>query len=266
MAKWRQGDTYEDVAAEAPPKKAEVKEPPIQVVEDEDGNKKRKVAPSFRTIALALGVIAVIVVGIVLMIRLKMHNEPIMNDPNTPATGDIINPNSSENLDDFLNPGGVTLFSYTAEEKEELRAWGYTGTEIEQFQSDSIPAADKVAEAKKLREDTWAALNNSESPEYRALLDQTWIGEAETAVPSVDATVWSVEGKKINADYEKVPPRGKNLFIKVDMRDGTHYFMQCPCDLYVSLEDSGNINLSYTLYTMSDGSQFIYNMKYIEVG
>lgn len=262
MAKWRQGDTFEDATT---PKAAEVEEAPVQVVEDEEGNKKRKVAPKFRTIALAVGVTAVLIAVVVLVIRMKADNDDIMSDPNSPAVDDIINPSGSGNIDDFLNPGGVDMFSYTQEEREELRAWGYTGSEIEQFQTDKIEASTKVEEARRLREETWAALNNPESPEYRALLDQTWLGEEATQLPAPGEGIQSIEQKTINADYVRVPPHGRNMFIKVDMHDGTFYFMQCKPDLYVSLEDSGNINLRYDLYTFSSGISFIYNMQYLEV-
>lgn len=145
----------------------------------------------------------------------------------------------------------VSTFTYTDSELAELRAYGYTGPEIEEFQSQAMPASNLVEDARAAQEavqkEILDSLSDTTSPEYQELLNSTWLGgEPLTITPTDD---YSTEIVSYNADYDKVAPRGTQLFINVHLEDGTNVFMPMHPVRWVELKDSGNINVEYTVVT-----------------
>lgn len=256
MPKWKQNGEYND-SSQQPVQQAKVEEQPVDIIEDEEtGKKKFKISLPVAAIGLAVLILG----GIVLAAWAWAHNNQQMNNPEEAPSEDV-----GTIDDDWMNQY-IIAFQYTAEEKEQLRAWGYTGTEIEEYQSQEVPAADLIAESKRIQEEARAALANPESPEFLHILGQTWLGEDAVDVPMYEEGVTRLTfiTVRVNADYEKCEAHGTNLMLKVTLSDGGHHFMEVNPVQWSRLADEGNIVVDYTLYTL-DGKQFIANMREVEV-
>lgn len=259
---WNQGDKFENTASQAP-KQTEVEEPPVQVQEDADTGKKRTIFSSRIVQALIfLGIVLFMGLFLWMTLSARSHNNEVNNNPGT--TDDFTNwgdTSGNTDVDGFWGD----IFTYTSEEKAELRAWGYTGSEIEDFQLQERDVAELVAESKRLQQEAWDSLNNVESPEYQALLSQTWLGLSDTPIPAYEEyMVQRSEVRRLVADYVKVPPKGGNLFFKVDMKDGSYHFMDVSISEYTKYPDADNINVEYTVHYVGE-QEYIYNMHIIEV-
>ena len=262
MPSWKQGDKFTPTAVDEV-QEQQVEEP---VEQDAPQEKKKGLLGKFPPIVLLIVGTLLVIVGVVIFVVWEKHASDVSMQ--NPATSDDplgwVDDNPGQNPDDFL--GQFTpVFSYTAEEKASLRAWGYTGDEIEAAQLAETPAQDLINESKKAQEEARAALSNPESPEYLALLNQTWLGELPLADPITDASVeYSNITVTLNADYEKVPAHGSNLFLKVELEDGTHHWMECYPARWVTLADKGNIVVTYDQITYGD-RVYIVNMREKEV-
>ena len=262
MPKWTQSSELgsptqevEEVVTAAPEAPAE------EPVEEAKGFKKflsKKYA--------AVGMVVCIIVGIAAVIGLILWQQYADRAMKTPGdTPDDIIAGDPANIDDFFSSFDP-VFAYTQEEIADLRAWGYTGPEIEEAQSNETPASELIAASKKAQEEARETLSNPWSPEYLALLSQTWLGERAVEVPEfiVNYTGYSTENITFNADYERMPAHGTNLFLRILLADGTHHFMEVSPFRYSELDDAGNIVVTYDLITL-DGVQFINNMREKEV-
>lgn len=157
--------------------------------------------------------------------------------------------------------------SYTTQEIESLRAWGYTGDEIESFELQGAAVTSLIAESKALQQETLNALSDPDSDAYRALIEDTWIGQEPLTLPSSGesiATSVTYTSKVHIADYEKIPATGHNLFIKVYLEDGSVAFMEVDIIRYVALADTGNIAVSYSEVTYG-AITLVSNMAEIQV-
>ena len=125
-----------------------------------------------------------------------------------------------------------------------------------------------VAASRQEQEEARATLSNPESPEYQALLNNTWLGQQALAIPQYEEGVSEgiiyYDTYTLNADYEKVPAHGHNLLLKVYLEDGSYAFMECPLLRYMQLPDSGNIVVSYQTASI-DGATIVSNMKEVAV-
>ena len=125
-----------------------------------------------------------------------------------------------------------------------------------------------IAAAKQEQEEARATLSNPESPEYQALLNNTWLGQQELSLPGYEEGV--TEGAiyydtvTLNADYDKVPAHGHNLFLKVYLDDGSYAFMECSLLRWTQLADSGNIVVTYQTASLN-GATIITDMKEVTV-
>lgn len=161
----------------------------------------------------------------------------------------------------------VSTFTYTDTELAELRAYGYTGAEIEEFQSQAIPSSNLVEDARAAQEaiqrDILETLSDVTSPEYQELLNSTWLGgEPLTITPTEN---YSTEIVSYNADYDKVEPKGTQLFLAIHLEDGTNVFMPVHPVRWVTLKDSGNINVEYTVVTYGS-AKVVTEIHEVEVG
>lgn len=204
-------------------------------------------------VVVALLAVALLSVVVYSSLGLEGEEEPL---------DDMVIEGSDEYWEQFEVP-----FSYSDEEKESLRAWGYTGTEIEQHEAEQTPASDLIEQSKQAQEEALSTLNNPASPEYQALLNQTWIGQQSISLPSyvdgIEANI-TYDTVVLNADYEKIPAHGHNLFLKVYIADGSYVFMECPMARYMELADSGNIVIQYDTSTL-DGVEIISNVVEVAV-
>ncbi len=270
MAKWKQSGEFTNQTAapvEAPP----VVEAPTSGTSEsgaeagQAGSGKKGILGKISDNARVIIILCVIVVALAIFFAWQGHaNKKHMDNPGNPADditqqgGDGVIGNDVDELFASVTP----VFTYTSEELEQLRAWGYTGDEIEAEQLKETPAADLVAASKQAQEEARAALSNPESPEYQALLNQTWLGEVAVTVPVYDPETSEVGTTTLtlNADYEKMPAHGTNLFLRVKLEDGSHHFMEVSPYRYSQLADSGNIVVTYD-YLLLDGKVFINNMR-----
>lgn len=259
MSSWKQKEQYEDSSQV---RRAEAEQPAVQVTEteDENGQKKRGVKLSKKAL-LGVGIGAFLVIALLTIFAYKASQGAQMNTPAVPTDG-IVNPGVEDSgyMDQF-----VIAFRYSAEELAQLRAWGYTGPEIEENQVNEVPAADLIEASRQAQEEARASLANPESPEYLNLLNQTWLGEPSVNVPYVDSTTpYTVSTRRINADYVKVAAHGTNLMLKVQLPSGGHHFMEVTVTQWSRLADAGNIVVDYTEISYN-GQIFITGMKEVEV-
>lgn len=235
----------------------------IEEAIQEDDTSKKKSWKVYVTLAGFGAVIVLVLIGlIVAKVRGDDTKDPPPSDSNSP--GIVVGDDAY--WDQFEEPG--TTFSYTDEEKQQLRAWGYTGDEIEEHESNETSVDELVAASRQEQEEARATLSNPESPEYQALLNNTWLGQQALTIPQYEEGVSEgiiyYDTYTLNADYEKVPAHGHNLLLKVYLEDGSYAFMECPLLRYMQLPDSGNIVVSYQTATI-DGATIVSNMKEVTV-
>lgn len=231
------------------------------VQEDADSKKK-----PWKVYVAVGALVAVILLGLIWAVATKVggsdDQDPLPSDSSSP--GIVVGDDAY--WDQFEDPS--TTFSYTDEEKQQLRAWGYTGDEIEDHESKETPVDELVAASRQEQEEARATLSNPESPEYQALLNNTWLGQQALAIPQYEEGVSEgiiyYDTYTLNADYEKVPAHGHNLLLKVYLEDGSYAFMECPLLRYMQLPDSGNIVVSYQTASI-DGATIVSNMKEVAV-
>ncbi len=148
---------------------------------------------------------------------------------------------------------GDTGFAYTSDELNQLRAMGYTGTEIEEFQSygyDFEYLAELAEDAREAYiEEKVKPLFDTASEEYKQNYYNTWLGmPLREDMDLFRDDVGNMQETR-NLDYEKVPVHGYQVFLKVYLDDREHaeyFFMQVSPERYVQLNDSGNIVVTYT--------------------
>lgn len=155
----------------------------------------------------------------------------------------------------------VPAFTYTEEEVEKLRQAGYTGTEIEENQANEVDVKyllDASAAARKqLYEEEVLPYFNSASAEFKKLAADTWVGNPEFELGEKDLGLARTE-EVVNVDYEKLPPKGHQLFVKFYLQyDSVACFMVVTPERYYELEPAGNIVLSITYTTTEDGNKVI---------
>lgn len=136
---------------------------------------------------------------------------------------------------------------YTDSEKAILRSKGYTGSDIELYETSNLAVSDLVAEADKARQEylnkTYSDILDGASDEYKELASKTWLDGSDINLVAGDS--YANYTKKVNADYEKIDAKGSQLYIIVYLDSGK-VFMSCTPDQYMGLEDSGNILVEVT--------------------
>lgn len=184
---------------------------------------------------------------------------------------DQITENDEEYIDnngyytDEEGTGSIEKFSYTQDEVTELRAYGYTGDEIEQYEIEEKSAEELLNEAKlamqKAYEEQWGVYVDSTSKGFKKLNRLTWLGLPKTTLPKNSKNEDGIyngyeEIHTRNVDYVKVEPRGYQTFIKCTMSDGSSFFYAIDPRRYIELKDSGNIVLEVTFLNW-EGQWFI---------
>lgn len=180
------------------------------------------------------------------------------------ALGYIYDPDGNIIYDPFYVP-----FEYTEEEIADLRAAGYTGDEIEQFQTDEIDAQTKIDEAAKAQQDFITQqrneVNAQEGDLYTDILNNTWLGMPENWKFTDVTEEWTTISENRNVDYEKFAQHGNQLFLKVYLDDRVHEqwaFMQIDPIRYAQLEDRGNIIVTITFRCLSTYNEETDELEY----
>lgn len=141
----------------------------------------------------------------------------------------------------------------TDSEALELRKYGYTGDEIEQYRNQGLDYDTLIQEATKEKEEVAReyikSLSSEGSEEYQRLMNLTWLCGDPIDLQAVQPNEYgdldiTYETKIINADYTKCGAQGNQLFLKLDLGDMGSAFMYVEPQRWVSLNDSGNIVVS----------------------
>lgn len=163
---------------------------------------------------------------------------------------------------------GTESFKYDLTERELLRNNGYNADDIERYEVEERDPYILVEEAKEARR----LINEAEvkpyldgaSDEYKSLASMTWLGGSPISEEVLKGNEFDFEVTygTFNCDYDKVPPRGSQLFLRLYLEEYKQYvFMSVNSKRYVELKDSGNIviNMDYNIYP--DGSIIITNVE-----
>lgn len=207
--------------------------------------------PGKKLIFVIVGILLVFVIAAIVILGSGKKE-----DTNTP----------DESLEDleWLDPVNQETFLYTPEEITNLRAAGYTGDEIESYQSQQTPAEDLIKQAEAER-DAWvqeaiAPLYDTASDEYKHYVSQTWL----TLPQRTDMADWTMIGAEYavdqNLDYEKIDVYGNQMFIKVYLDDNAHeswFFLNVSPTEWNQLNDAGNIQVHYTYVTHLVGDDYM---------
>lgn len=167
------------------------------------------------------------------------------------------------------NPLETNTFEYDAAQVAELRRYGYTGDEIEEFESNQMDYNFAIENAQlemdnllkdrylELREE--AITNGSDT--YKKLVGDTWLQGVPREVSYGPDAGCMLNEKTLNVDYVKLPARGDQLWLKLTLPDGTINFMLIDPIRYSSLASKGNIVVNISEYVMDDGATFVYNIQ-----
>lgn len=163
-------------------------------------------------------------------------------------------------------------FFYNEDDVSRLRAAGYTGYEIEQFEMSQASVAYLVEEAEEARKEllmeTYQELQkellDANSPEYKELISNTWLQGEAKSVQSEDIYTYDTISKKENVDYIKLPARGSQLFVKITMPDGTVLFHAIHPSRWQTLREEGNMIISYDEVTYG-GERFIIDITEVQL-
>ena len=167
-----------------------------------------------------------------------------------------------------IDYGAVSGFAYGDDQIEQLRAAGYTGTEIENFQSQAMDFAQLMSKARadqklfKLENDF--NFYDIESDEFKSSVDNTWLSlPKRTDAEDFAENFAEYRVQDVNLDYEKVEPRGNQLFLKVYLDDNVHedwFFLMVTPEEWAKLDDYGNVECEYTYATRYIGDN-MYNLE-----
>lgn len=264
----KQGDTYEEVDLET----GGTSTPREEVIEgsDTEGEPEEKSGKSFLgkipKTYLLVGVIGVIILLLLVTVFIVMVSGN--SKKSTPETS--LDPQTGYILDEEGNVIEAPKFEYTSDEIEELRVAGYTGDEIEEFEEQELSVSKKVKESeekrKKKYEEEIAPYLDSATEEFNWLKNQTWVGQQPLEY-SKDSSQYTTHSVKQNFDYEKVPPYGNQLWIKlISVNTGNVLFMSTDPKSYNRLKDSGNIVIDMTYINTGEGSpNIIVGLKEVNV-
>lgn len=162
-------------------------------------------------------------------------------------------------------------FAYTSDEIQELRDNGYTGDEIEQFEIDEIPAQRKIDDAEQRRKEKYDAeikpYFDGASDKYKELEQYTWLaGDPISFDINLVDSEWYDKNTTLNLDYDKVPARGVQCFLRVHLKEATadseplYMFMTVTPQRYYELPEHGNI-VVYIQYTVTDQGTVVTSLE-----
>ena len=200
-----------------------------------------------------IGGVAVILVVVLILVLVLILNEGEGTKDDLP---DFVTE------EDIENPTEPEEFKYTDEQKELLRSYGFTGTDIENFERDQFDPNEAVKRVIALREaaeaNIWKEYYAGRGKRFKRLENLTYFGNKPRKVPkgAVDSTYY----EQLNVDYEKVPLYGGQCFLKIILKDrGTNAFMCIEPDRWRQLKKKGNIVVGIT-YSFIKKKAFITNI------
>lgn len=168
-------------------------------------------------------------------------------------------------LDDMEDE--IASFKYDMEERELLRANGYTGDDIERYEVEEINPYQLIREAearrKEINDNEIAPYLDGASDKYKELEAKTWLGTGPMSPNILNTEEVNYEQRygSYNCDYEKIPPMGSQLFLKVHALDFNKViFMTVTSERYNELEPEGNIVVDIEYNKYEDDSILVTNV------
>ena len=159
------------------------------------------------------------------------------------------------------------------EVQRELRKLGYTGDEIELALANGVDVEKLKEAAQELRDEeakeSLIRMSDSASPEFQNIVQNSIFCMEYDDFPIADRDEVGINEEHsyiVNADYEKVPTYGTQLFIKCKIANGVYVFYNVTPNRWLTLPESGNIvlNIDYTLYG-TDNKIMMYVTKITEI-
>ena len=251
---------------------------PAKEEKKQDGNKnksKGKSSSSKTTFVAVIAIIAILGVIIVLIMAKGGKLSPatgILEDPEPTSSAIVdvepyVDPFQLDDGDMWIDYG----FTYTDEQLARLRAVGYTSHEIESFEEDERDFDELVTQAENARkeylDETLKPYYEGRSELFKSLEDSTWLGLEDSSedipksIEDFEDVVY--EEYTINTDFEKVPARGHQMFLKVYLDKEHSDWVYYECDVYqwMKLEDAGNIVAGIIKSSVVGGEHTYYSIK-----
>ena len=163
--------------------------------------------------------------------------------------------------DEYFEEEETIAFKYTLDEIEALRLAGYTGDEIEAYEYAEQDVDYLVEDAERKRKEQYekeiAPYFDEASDKFKSLYEDTWVGQPEL-VFDTNTEEYGYYKETMNVDYEKLPARGNQLFIKFTLPNSDKVaFTTIDPERWLTLNDAGNIVLSVSFTETSDGKRII---------
>ena len=179
-----------------------------------------------------------------------------LNTPTATASGDSVNP-AAVTTD---NPAAVPTLDN--ETQNMLRSLGYTADEITFIIDNNLPTDNLVADAEAAvdarNKESIDRLSDTASPEYKALLDQTYLGQPLNALPVDQTTVtephYETTQITLNSDYVKCPTNGMQLWLKCKVDANTYVWINPAPERFAKLPDRGNIVITIEYYAYGENT------------
>lgn len=167
----------------------------------------------------------------------------------------------SKRIDEIMQTEtSMYYFTYSREEKEELRLAGYTGTEIEEFEMNGLDAQEKIREAEEARkakyDEELKPYFAGASDKFMELWNDSWVGQDSFDVSS-DLNTYQTYTMKLNLDYEKVASTGYQCWLKVYLEEDSYFFIFIGPQRWTELADRGNMVLELTYTNQGENGKSV---------
>lgn len=159
--------------------------------------------------------------------------------------------------------------------KVTLKKLGYTGDEIQAAVDNGLDLNALVEEGKKLQDEAakeaLKRMSDSASKEFKEIVNNSiYCMPKGTFTESPYGDVNSVnlsDSYIVNADYDKLPTYGMQLFLKCKIANNTYLFVPVTPQRWETLPESGNIvlQIDYTLYGSAESTGvYVTNVTEVE--
>ena len=175
---------------------------------------------------------------------------------------------------DAVTNDSIETTTTSSDDVELLRKMGYTGDEIELAQSTGVDTDTLVEAAEKLHDEAakeaLERMSDSASEEFQYIVNNSIFCLPEITFDEFDdsqeqSRLYTGE-YVVNADYEKVPTYGNQLWIKVKIANNTYAFYLVTPERWATLPEAGNIvmRVQYTMYGTNNVNMYITGLQEVD--
>ena len=177
----------------------------------------------------------------------------------------------------FINTGTTTESDITTDNAsvEALRRAGYTGDEIDIALNNNMNNDELLATSEELQnevaKEALIRMSDTASPEFQERTNYSVycmpLNQFDTYDPTIPGSINGEYSYIVNADFEKVPTYGLQLFIKCKIADGTYIFYNITPARWEELPDTGNIvlRINYRLYGTTAINMWVTSIEEVNV-